>query len=200
MVRQVLFVQGGGAGTHDEWDNLLVEGLAQELGPDYEIRYPRMPNEGDPNFAHWKAALEKEFTGLDNGAMVVAHSIGGTVLINTLAEAPPDIALGGIFLLAAPFVGEGGWPSEDVRPMGDLGSKLPAQTPVFLYHGSDDDTVPVEQLDLYAAAIPRAIVRRLDGRDHQLNNDMSEVAGDIKRLGAPSEREIARQARMTREG
>ncbi|MEP7191263.1 MAG: hypothetical protein ABI903_00175 [Actinomycetota bacterium] len=27
--RQILFIQGGGAGTHDEWDNKLVESLCR---------------------------------------------------------------------------------------------------------------------------------------------------------------------------
>ncbi len=33
---QVLFIQGGGAGTHDEWDDKLVANLERNLGPDYE--------------------------------------------------------------------------------------------------------------------------------------------------------------------
>ena len=46
MPHQVLFIQGGDAeGTHDEWDNKLVEHLGRELGPDYEIRYPQLPND-----------------------------------------------------------------------------------------------------------------------------------------------------------
>ena len=33
MPHQVLFIQGGGAeGTHDDWDNKLVEHLGRELG------------------------------------------------------------------------------------------------------------------------------------------------------------------------
>ena len=55
---------------------------------------------------------------------------------------------------------------------------------VYLYHGSKDETAPFEHVHLYAQAIPQAVVRRLSGRDHQLNNDMSEVAADIRRLGA----------------
>jgi predicted alpha/beta hydrolase family esterase len=183
MRYQVLFIQGGGAeGTHDEWDNKLVEGLRRELGLDYEIRYPHMPNEADPNYARWKTVLRKEFGKLDDGAILVGHSIGGTILINTLVEEPPDLELGGIFLLAAPFVGEGGWQSEDIKTMSNLGSCLPAQTPVFAYHGSEDETVPFEHLGLYARAIPQAVVRRLTGRDHQLDYDMTEVAADIRRL------------------
>ena len=40
MSKQVLFIQGAGAGAHDEWDNKLVESLARDLGPTYEISYP----------------------------------------------------------------------------------------------------------------------------------------------------------------
>jgi hypothetical protein len=49
MSKQVLFIQGGGAGAHDEWDNKLVESLARELAPTSQIRYPRMPDEADPS-------------------------------------------------------------------------------------------------------------------------------------------------------
>lgn len=36
--RQILFIQGAGAGTHDEWDDKLVESLRQMLGDGSEIR------------------------------------------------------------------------------------------------------------------------------------------------------------------
>ena len=45
VTRELLFIQGGGAGTHDEWDDKLVESLGRELGDGVEIRYPRMPAE-----------------------------------------------------------------------------------------------------------------------------------------------------------
>ena len=54
MTRQVLFVQGGGEGVHDQWDDKLVASLRRELGPGYEVRYPRMPGEDDPHYAPWK--------------------------------------------------------------------------------------------------------------------------------------------------
>jgi predicted alpha/beta hydrolase family esterase len=183
MPHQVLFIQGGGAeGTHDEWDNKLVASLGRELGPDYEIRYPLMPNEADPQYALWKAAFESELAKLEDGAILVGHSIGATILINALGEEPPAVALRGVFLIAAPFVGTGGWPSEDIEPMSGLGARLPQQLPIYLYHGSEDETAPFEHVGLYAKAIPRAVVRRLAGRNHQLDDDLSEVAADIRRL------------------
>ena len=180
MTKQVLFVQGGGEGAHDEWDNKLVASLERELGSEYEIRYPTMPNEADPDYAIWKTALKKEFASIEEGAILVGHSIGATILINVLAEQSLASAPSGVFLIAAGFVGEGGWPSEDIRPMADLGARLPKHLRIHLYHGSDDNTVPPGHVDLFEKAIPQMVVHRLAGRDHQLNNDLSEIAADIR--------------------
>ena len=182
MTRQILFVQGGGQKVHDEWDNRLVDSLEHELGQGYTVRYPRMPHEAEPRYADWAAALDREFATLDDGALLVGHSIGGTILIRRLADHPPTLAIDDVFLIAAPFVGAGGWQSEDVAPLSDLGAELPEGMAVHLYHGTKDETAPVTHVDLYAKAIPRADVHRLAGRDHQLDNDLSEVAADIRRL------------------
>src|SRR5437016_14507445 len=101
-----------------------------------------MRKEADPSYTIWKAALAEEIAGLDDGAILIGHSIGGTILINALAAAPPGWKLAGVLLVAAPFVGAGGWPSEDIEPPADLGARLPPKTPIPLYPGSEDDTVP----------------------------------------------------------
>ena len=183
MTKQVLFVQGGGDGVHDAWDDKLVASLGTALGPDYAIRYPRMPNEADPRYAPWKVALEQELGTLAPDAIVVGHSIGATILVHVLAEGQPERALAGLFLIATPFIGEGGWPSQEIEPRPDLGARLPPGMPIFLYHGSEDETAPLAHVELYAKAIPQAHVRRLKGRDHQLNTDLAIVADDIRQLG-----------------
>ncbi|MEP6873735.1 MAG: alpha/beta fold hydrolase [Burkholderiales bacterium] len=182
MSKQVLFIQGGGAGTHDEWDNKLVDSLKRELGPGHDVRYPRMPDEADPSYATWKTTLAQEIGRLDDGAILIGHSIGGTILINALAQAPPSRTLAGVFLIAAPFVGPGGWPSNDIEATADLGARLPSKTPIHLYHGSEDDIAPFAHVDLYERAVPGAIVHRLRDRDHQLNDDLAEVAADVRAL------------------
>jgi len=182
-MKQILFVQGAGEDAHEQWDNKLVDSLRQELGPDYEIRYPIMPNEADPQFEPWRVALEAEMAMLQQGAIVVGHSVGGTILINVLAEYRPRVALTAILLLAAPFIGEGGWESDDIVPRPNLAERLPRGVPVLLYHGADDDIVPMAHLALYAAAIPHARVRRLANRDHQFNDDLAVVARDIREIG-----------------
>jgi pimeloyl-ACP methyl ester carboxylesterase len=184
MPVQVLFVQGAGAAVHDAWDNKLVQSLERALGDGYHVLYPRMPNEADPRYRAWKAALLRQFDELNDGAILIGHSIGGTILIHLLAEHPPKRRLQAISLIAAPFIGEGGWPSDEIAPRTDLAERLPAGVPVFLYHGTADDIVPFAHLALYAGLIPRAVVRGLAGRNHQLDNDLSDVARDISSLSA----------------
>jgi len=179
--QQILFIQGGGAGAHDEWDDKLVDSLRRELGDEYEVRYPRMPDEGDPSYARWGPAVRREIADLDDGAVVAGHSVGGTLLIHALAEQPPEHGLAAIVLIAAPFVGQGGWPGDEFELPGDLGGRLPHGTRVHVFHGLEDETAPPSHADLYARLIPQARVHRLPGRDHQLNNDLSEVAKAITR-------------------
>ena len=186
MREQILFIQGGGEGTHDEWDDKLVDSLTRELGDDFEIRYPRMPGEDDPSYARWGPAIQQAMGALDDGATVVGHSVGGTLLIRALAGHAPDVGLGAIVLLAVPFVGDGGWPGDDFEMPSDLGDRLPDGVPVHVFHGLDDDTAPVVHADLYGRVIPQAQVHRLAGRDHQLGNDLAEVARVIRALRAPA--------------
>ncbi|WP_432837384.1 alpha/beta fold hydrolase [Dactylosporangium sp. CA-092794] len=184
--RQILFIQGGGAGVHDEWDNRLCESLRRELGDGYEVRYPRMPGEDDPSYARWSAAIRGELAALDDGAVVAGHSVGGTILVNALAERAPQRRLGAIVMIAAPFVGAGGWAGAGFELPPDLGVRLPGGVPVHVFHGLEDETVPPSHADLYARVIPRARLHRLPGRDHQLDNDLREVAQAIHEVVEPA--------------
>ena len=177
--RQILFIQGGGAGAHDEWDDKLAESLRRELGGEYEVRYPRMPDEGDPSYARWSTAIRREMTALDDGVVVAGHSVGAAILLKALADQPREKGLEGIVLIAAPFVGEGGWPGDEFELPHDLGARLPHGVPVHVFHGLQDETAPPSHADLYARAIPQAQLHRLPGRDHQLDNDLSAVAKTI---------------------
>ena len=77
---------------------------------------------------------------------------------------------------------QGPGPSDDLRPTTELVGDLPDGVPFYLYHGDDDDDVPQSHIGLFEKALPHAIIRRLEGRNHQLNDDLSDVAHDIRLL------------------
>jgi predicted alpha/beta hydrolase family esterase len=177
-----LFIQGAGEGAHRE-DARLVYSLTRELGQEYEIRYPAMPNEDSPDDAAWKQRLAAELTAMGEGAILVGHSAGGASLLAFLAENNHRQTIAGAFLIAAPFFGKAGWDCGDANLPKDIGARIQRGLPMFLYHGRQDEIVPFAHVALLAEALPQALVRHLDGRNHQLNDDLFEVATDILSLG-----------------
>ena len=177
---KVLFVQGVGAGTHDDCIQ-LVQSLIGALGPDYDVICPLLPEEAYPNFVNWSQAITQQIEQLGSG-MIVGHSFGGAVLIHTLAKHGRLLNnITGIVLIAAPFLGEGGWSSDDVTLVEGWANPL-ATFPIHLFQGDDDKIVAADHADLYAAAIPNAHLHPMPGRDHMLNNDLAEVAATIRNL------------------
>lgn len=182
--RQVLFIQGGGKGAYKA-DAQLVNSLRKTLGDAYEVHYPKVPKESDPDYRRWKTQIGKELAAFEDMVILIGHSLGGSFLLKYLCEEKPETPIAGMFLIATPYWGGDGWRYEGYERVTlpeDFASRLPKGVPIFLYHGTDDETAPFAHLALYAEKLPRAAVRALDGRGHQLNTDLSEVAADIKSL------------------
>ena len=142
-----------------------------------------MPNEDEPDYDAWRAVILREADTIGPGAILVGHSIGASVLIKMLTDGGPRPAsIAGVFLASSPFWHDHEfWRWDEARLGDDAGEYFPRAVPLFLYHG-EDDTAPVAHARMFAKLLPQAIVRRLPGRDHQLNGDMSEVARDIEAL------------------
>lgn len=173
MKKQILFIQGAGEGAY-EADAKLAGSLRTALGNQYEVRYPEMP---DPAYEAWKARIAKECATMESEIIFVGHSFGASVLLKYLAEG--DAKADGIFLIAAPYWGMDDWEVQEFTLPKNFAAHLP-DAPIFLYHSQDDEIVPFEHLSVYAEKLPQATVREFKGRDHQLNDDLSEVAQDIK--------------------
>ena len=181
MSISILFVHGGGEGAYAE-DTKLVESLRTTLGDGYEVVYPQMPNEDSPDYDEWKRTILKTIAGFAGKAIVVGHSFGASILLKVLAEAAIDKPLVGIFLIAMPYWGAQDWEADVYALQDEFVTHLPQDTPIFLYHSRDDDIVPFAHLAMYAQKLPQATTREFDGRGHQFNNDLSEVAASIKSL------------------
>jgi uncharacterized protein len=181
MTKQVLFIHGAGRGAHDA-DTKLANSLQSALGPDYTVINPPMPHEGAPEYATWRAQISKELAALQGTVILVGHSLGGAVLLKYLSEEQLEHPIAGLFMVAAPYWGAPDWEVDEYVLHEDFAAYLPSGLPLFLYHGQDDEIVPVEHLAMYAAKLPQATVRKVARRSHQFNDDLSEVAADLKTL------------------
>src|SRR5688572_31602922 len=104
MKKQVLFIQGAGEGAYEE-DRKLADSLQDVLGVEYNVLYPKMPNEESPEDDAWIAQIAKELASLDGKAILVGHSVGGAVLLKYLLKENVGKPIAVIFLISIPYWG-----------------------------------------------------------------------------------------------
>jgi predicted alpha/beta hydrolase family esterase len=181
MMEYVLFIQGAGEGAYEE-DAKLAASLQEALGAEYQVIYPRMPNEASPKDNVWMARISKELAALEGRVTLVGHSAGGAVLLKYLLKEKVAKPIAGIFFIAIPYWDPEDEEGEEYTLQDGFAAKFPRDVPIFFYHSRDDEWVPFTHLARYAERVPQAAIREFDGRGHQFNNDLSEVAEAIKSL------------------
>jgi uncharacterized protein len=181
MNQHVLFIQGGAGKEDYEADAKLVTSLQETLGKRYMVNYPLLTNESSPDFGRTKQ-ISKEISKIKDRIILVGHSLGASTLLKYLSENEVKKNIAGIFLISTPFWGgDEDW-KQGLKLREDFPDKLPKNVPIFLYHCRDDEEVPFEHLSIYARKLPQATVREIASGGHQLNNNLSFVANDIKTL------------------
>jgi hypothetical protein len=140
-----------------------------------------MPDEDSPRSDAWKREILRLLEPLEGPVILVGHSLGGSILFKLLSEEPVSARIAGVFGIAVPDWGAQGWDVAEYALREGFASHLP-DCPIVLYHSRDDEIVSFDHLALYKAAAPQIITREADGRDHQYNEDLTDVAADIRRL------------------
>lgn len=181
MTKHLLFLQGGAGDEDHQADAKLVDSLQKALGRNYTIHYPLLPEEPSPDFGRMKQ-IEKELSLIDGEIVLVAHSLGASMLLKYFSEYKTTKKIAAIFLLSTPFwSGNEDW-KQGLKLREDFAARLPKDLRIFLYHCRDDESVPFEHLGEYSKKIGWATIREIQSGGHQFNDDLSIVAKDIKLL------------------
>jgi predicted alpha/beta hydrolase family esterase len=183
MSKHILFIQGGGNGGYDA-DAKLVASLRKVLGTAYKVHYPKMlPDETVEDFGRpWLKQIGKEISSVKGEVILAGHSLGASMLLKYLSENKIKKNIAGIFLMAPPFwSGNEDW-VQPFKLQKGFSDKLPKDIPIFFYQCKDDDVVPLDHLTFYKQNLPWAVFHEIANGGHQLNNDLTLVAHDIKSL------------------
>jgi pimeloyl-ACP methyl ester carboxylesterase len=86
MAKQIFFIHGAGNQHHPDGSGKLVASLKRELGSDYEVLAPDMPDPDHPAYKAWRDQIGQELGRLDPDVLLIGHSFGGSVLLKYLAE------------------------------------------------------------------------------------------------------------------
>lgn len=197
MKQQVFVIHGGNtAESYEEYlenlrakeanlERLLSKDWKQflqvRLGDRYVVYQPSMPNGSYAKYLEWKIWFEKFIPLMDDGVILVGHSLGGIFLAKFLAEEIVARKIRATFFVAAPF-NQGEQPMADFILPGSF-SKLEAQGgELFFYHSTDDVVVPFREVQEYQKRLPNAHVRTFQDRGHFIEEDFAEIVDEIKSL------------------
>ncbi|SDC16398.1 hypothetical protein SAMN04487894_101493 [Niabella drilacis] len=160
----------------------MVGSLQAALGTGYQVHYPQMvADETTPDFApQWLHQIGKQIAAAKDGFILAGHSLGASLLLKYLSENTVKTSIAGVFLVAPPFWnGDADW-VQPLKLQKGFAAQLPGNIPLFFYQCRDDEVVPFDHFTRYRQQLPRAVFRELASGGHQLNDDLSVVAADIK--------------------
>jgi len=177
---EVLVVHSSGPQGPGEGSGPFVARLREELGSDYRVSFPLMPNPDNPRYEPWGEGLERALLEIKGPIVVVGHSLGGSVALRHLPASAQRESVDRLVLVATPFWGTSDWEAEWALPE-DWPAPASELPPISLFHSRDDEEIPVAHLDLYAKRIPEATTHALDGNGHLFDRgDLSEVLEEIR--------------------
>ena len=178
MLAAVLFVQGAGDMHHPEGSIHLARWLERELGDDFRVLAPKMPDAENPGHERWRAAIEAELAAIDGPVLIVGHSFGASTVLKMLSDSLAPAQLRGLFLASTPWWEPEGWSAEYAVTEG-FADRLPAVS-TFFYHSVDDPEVPFSHLGIYRGHLPDATFRPIPGAQHSFVDGLPELADDIR--------------------
>jgi len=182
MKREVLFVHSAGPQGNNEGSDYLVKYLRQQLGDEFRVRNPKMPDPENPNYTTWKRGLSEALLNSDDKIILIGHSLGGSILLKYLSEEIFRKDIVGLFLVATPFWGQENWELEEFEFKSDFVSRLPPIPQIFLYHSQDDEIVEPTHIQYYFEKLPNATARKLNGYGHIFGRGLPELVMDLRNL------------------
>lgn len=205
MKQQVFFIHGGDSfSVHDDFlchlkhtelrdpygrvSSRWTRTLHEDLGEDFEVFTPHMPNAENAKYEEWKIWFERHFEYLHDGAILLGWSLGGMFLLKYLSEEPLPFAVKYLGVIASPA----GYYEIDTEPGNDCLSfqfklenlvSIHARVPeVVLYHSEDDFVVPYEHVLKLKEVLTDAVLVSFTDRNHFLQPEFPELLEKIREL------------------
>lgn len=156
--------------------------LGTVLGDEYDVLNPQMPNASNARYAEWKIWFEKLILLFDEDIIFIGHSLGGVFLAKYLSENDYPKKIKATFLVAAPFNTDEEHPLVDFVISNNLERFAKQGGKIFIYQSRDDEVVPFSNSDSYKKALPEAILKVFEDRQHFNQKEFPEIVETIKSI------------------
>ncbi len=136
------------------------ESVREELQETHVLADPRMPNSMNAHYEEWAMWFEKYVPFLQDGVILIGHSLGANFLAKYLSENTLPVGIEQLHLVAGCF-GEG-----DFTLFESLKNIEKQVQHIFIYHSRDDDIVSFADAEKFKQALPSAELIEFKNRGH----------------------------------
>ena len=155
--------------------------LAKDLGGDYDVFTPKMPNATNAQYSEWKIWFENILPRMHKDIILIGHSLGGAFLTRYLSENKVSNNIKALFLIAAPYEAIEGDEYLGAFELPKKNEPLSLQSnQIIIFHSSDDKVVPVEQSKKLHALIEGSILVQFKDYGHFNVEHLPELVERIK--------------------
>jgi len=156
--------------------------LQANLGDEYQVLTPTMPNKTNARYEEWKVWFTHLTDIMLDDCILIGHSLGGVFLAKYLSEHQFPRRIKGTILIAAPYDDD---TEEDLTDF-----KLNSLTETFIqqagivtfFFGSNDPVISQAEIGKYRNDIPSAAYHILPAPDHFMREAFPELTAVIKAL------------------
>ncbi len=202
MKKQVVFIHGGDSfSRHEDFlqdlktktvrdlpnsesVQIWTKTLSEDLGDEFEVFMPVMPNKQNAQYDEWKIWFERYFEYLSDNVILVGWSLGGMFLAKYLSEKEFPYEIGSLYLLAAPsgeFTDETGNDCGSFHfSMENLVNLTRQVKKVNVWHSIDDFVVDYNQVLLYKKYLENTKFVTFEDKNHFLVPAFPELISSIK--------------------
>lgn len=159
-----------------KWKELLQD----NLGSDYQVLLPSMPNSTNAQYSEWKLWFEHISSLFTDNCILVGHSLGAIFLAKYLSENSLPIKVKATILIAAPYDDESVEDLTDFK-ITKLSQQLIDQAGrLVFFNGEDDPVISIHDLQKYQKQLPGAEFNILSAPDHFVRADFPELTSLLK--------------------
>jgi len=158
------------------------DNLADDLGKNYEVLKPRMPNGTNAKYSEWELWFERIIPFLRKDAILIGHSLGGVFLAKYLSGKTVGKEIKAVVLVSAPYDDESEESLNEFKITSSL-EKLKRQAgEIVLVQSKDDPVVPITEIEKYKKALPNARVIILPNGGHFNGESFPQIMKLLKSL------------------
>lgn len=159
-----------------KWKELLQD----NLGSDYHVLLPSMPNSTNARYSEWKLWFDHISSLFADNCILVGHSLGAVFLAKYLSENSLRVTIKATILIAAPYDDESVEDLTDFK-ITKLSQQLIDQAGrLVFFNGEDDPVISIHDLQKYQKQLPGAEFNILSAPDHFVRADFPELTSLLK--------------------